>query len=230
MDINQLQDKLREIKNESYIVSKRRGNTGIGYTLEILLGLRENNLQTPDLGEIEVKSQRRDSSNRVTMFTFNKGVWKIKQKGLIQKYGYIDANGRPSLYCTVTSKPNNQGLYLKVVEDESVSLYHVDGTPIAPWRSEDLVYTFRSKMPALVIVSAIIRINSQNKEEFWFDEAYFLTNPNKENFVDLIKKDIIIVDVRMHLKENGAVRNHGTGFRIEERFLNLCFGNRRRLI
>lgn len=230
MDINQLQDKLREIKNESYIVSKRRGNTGIGYTLEILLGLRENNLQTPDLGEIEVKSQRRDSSNRVTMFTFNKGVWKIKQKGLIQKYGYIDANGRPSLYCTVTSKPNNQGLYLKVVEDESVSLYHVDGTPIAKWRSEDLVYTFRSKMPALVIVSAITRINSQNKEEFWFDEAYFLTNPNKENFVDLIKKDIIIVDVRMHLKENGAVRNHGTGFRIEERFLNLCFGNRRRLI
>lgn len=230
MDINQLQDKLREIKNESYIVSKRRGNTGISYTLEILLGLRENNLQTPDLGEIEVKSQRRDSSNRVTMFTFNKGVWKIKQKGLIQKYGYIDANGRPSLYCTVTSKPNNQGLYLKVVEDESVSLYHVDGTPIAKWRSEDLVYTFRSKMPALVIVSAITRINSQNKEEFWFDEAYFLTNPNKENFVDLIKKDIIIVDVRMHLKENGAVRNHGTGFRIEERFLNLCFGNRRRLI
>lgn len=229
MNIIELKNILSEIKRTGYIVSKRRGNTGIGYTLETLMGLRENNLQTPDFGDIELKSQRNGVSNRVTMFTFNKGAWKIKQRQLIQEYGYEDTNGRPSLYCTVESRPNNQGLHLKV-EEEAIRLYHVNNTLIAEWPGEILIDTFRTKMPALAVVYAETRINSDNKEEFWFNEAYFLTNPDEDNFLDLIKKDIVIVDVRMHLRNNGTVRNHGTGFRIDERFLNQCFGNRERLI
>ena len=85
-------------------------------------------------------------------------------------------------------------------------------------------------MPILVIVYADTRINSDGREEFWFNEAFYLTQPNEDNLLDLIKKNIIIVDVRMHLKENKAVRNHGTGFRINEEFLNLCFGSRKKLI
>lgn len=85
-------------------------------------------------------------------------------------------------------------------------------------------------MPALLIVNADTRINSDRKEEFWFNEAYLLTKPDEENLLDLIKKDIIIVDVRMHLRENRVVRNHGTSFRIDERFWNLCFGEREKLI
>lgn len=229
MDIAQLRERLSEIKQRGYVVSLRRGNTGIGYTLETLLELDGNNLRTPDLGDIELKSQRNGVSNRVTMFTFNRGVWKIRQRELIERYGYVDTNGRPSLYCTVDSKPNNQGLYLKVEED-TVRLYHVDNTRIAEWLGEVVIDRFRSKMPALVVVYADTRVNSDNKEEFWFNESHLLTNPGQNHFLDLIKQDIVIVDVRMHLRENGSVRNHGTGFRIDERFLNLCFGNREKII
>lgn len=229
MDIAQLRERLSKIKQRGYVVSLRRGNTGIGYTLETLLELGENNLRTPDLGDIELKSQRNGVSNRVTMFTFNRGVWKIRQRELIERYGYVDTNGRPSLYCTVDSKPNNQGLYLKVEED-TVRLYHVDNTRIAEWLGEVVIDRFSSKMPALVVVCADTRVNSDNKEEFWFNEAHLLTNPGQNHFLDLIKQDIVIVDVRMHLRENGSVRNHGTGFRIDERFLNLCFGNREKII
>ena len=56
MNIAQLRENLSEIKQRGYVVSLRRGNTGIGYTLETLLELDENNLRTPDLGEIELKS------------------------------------------------------------------------------------------------------------------------------------------------------------------------------
>lgn len=45
MNISQLREKLSEIKQAGYIVSLRRGNTGIGYTLETLLGVKENNLK-----------------------------------------------------------------------------------------------------------------------------------------------------------------------------------------
>ena len=229
MNITELRDKLSEINRRGYVVSLRKGNTGIGYTLETLLGLEENNLKTPDFGDVELKSQRNGVSNPVTMFTFNRGTWKMKQKDLIEKYGYIDTNGRSSLYCTVNSTPNNQGLYVKI-EQEAVKLYHVDGSLIAEWAGENLINSFMKKMPALVIVYADARTNSEEKEEFWFNEAFYLTQPNEGNLLDLVKQDIIVVDVRMHLRENGSVRNHGTAFRIDERFWNLCFGNREKLI
>jgi len=229
MDIIELKNKLYEIKQMGFVVSKRKGNTGIGYTLETLLGLKENNLKTPDFENIELKSQRKDVSNRVTMFTFNRGVWEIKQRELIEKYGYIDTQGRPSLYCTVDTRTNNQGLFVKV-EQDNVRLYHLDGSLIAEWLGERLTETFIKKMPALVVVNAETRINSDGKEEFYFSEAFYLTQPNEDNLLELIRKNIIIVDVRMHLKENKVVRNHGTGFRIDEGYLNLCFSNRERLI
>ena len=229
MDLVELTDKLARIKQVGYIVSLRKGNTGIGYTLESLLELKENNLTSPDLGEIEMKSQRNGVSNRVTMFTFNRGVWKLKQRHLIEKYGYVDTNDRPSLYCTVNSSPNNQGLYLKV-EEESVRLKHVDGTLIAQWRGEVLIETFTKKMPALVLVLADTRLNSDLREEFWYNEAYMLSNPDTYVFLDLIRKGIIVVDLGMHVQENGSVRNRGTRVRIEDRFLNLCFGTREKII
>ncbi len=229
MNLAELTDKLSEIKRVGYIVSLRRGNTGIGYTLESLLELKENNLNSPDLGAIEIKSQRNGVSNRVTMFTFNRGVWKLKQKCLIEKYGYVDTNERHSLYCTVNSSPNNQGLYLKV-EEESVRLKHVDGTLIAQWSGEVLIGTFKKKMPALVLVLADTRLNSDLKEEFWFNEAYILSNPDTYVFLDLIRKDIIVADLGMYVQENGAVRNRGVQVRIEDRFLNLCFGTREKII
>ena len=229
MDITVLREKLSEIKQKEYVVSLRKGNTGIGYTLETLLELKENNLITPDFGEIELKSQRNGASNRVTMFTFNRGVWKIKQRALIEKYGYVDTNGRPSLYCTVNNTPNNLGLYLKVEED-IIRLYHVDNTHIAQWPGAAVIDRFRKKMPALIVVLAETRVNSNQREEFLYNKADFLTDPNEDNFLDLIRKGIVIVDVRMHLRHNNSVRNHGTSFRIEERFLNLCFGSREKII
>ena len=54
--------------------------------------------------------------------------------------------------------------------------------------------------------------NSERKEEFWYKEAYLLTDPDVDKFLELIEQDIIIIDLRMHIKENGSVRNHGTGF------------------
>lgn len=143
MDISELKYKLAEINKMGYVVSKRKGNTGIGYTLETLLGLKENNLTTPDFDKIELKSQRKGVANRVTMFTFNRGVWKIKQRELIEKYGYIDTNDRPSLYCTVDTRPNNQGLSVKV-EQENVRLYYLNEILIAEWSGDRLIDRFRN--------------------------------------------------------------------------------------
>jgi hypothetical protein len=46
---------------------------------------------------------------------------------------------------------------------------------------------------------------------------------DKDTFLRYMRSGIIVVDIRMHIKESGGVRNHGTGFRIEERYIADCF-------
>lgn len=62
--MSELKGKLKMIKDMGWVASKRKGNTGIGYTLETFLGIKENNLKDPDFGDVELKSQRKDVSNR----------------------------------------------------------------------------------------------------------------------------------------------------------------------
>ncbi|MBF0487067.1 MAG: hypothetical protein HQK98_02800 [Nitrospirae bacterium] len=94
--------RLKSLKDQGYISSLRRGPTGIGYTLETMLGLGETNISVPDIGgRVELKASRRSSSSLITLFTFNRAVWQLPQKEVIESYGYIDENVRKSLYCTV---------------------------------------------------------------------------------------------------------------------------------
>ena len=57
--INTLDDfkkKYLEICNMGWITTHRSGPTGIGKTLEDLLGIPENNINGPDFGDYELKS------------------------------------------------------------------------------------------------------------------------------------------------------------------------------
>jgi len=58
MDLEYVRIKLSDIKKKGYVKTLRQGPTGIGKTLETLLGIEENNISTPDLGRIELKAHR----------------------------------------------------------------------------------------------------------------------------------------------------------------------------
>ena len=227
MDITQLKEKLSDINRRGYVVSKRKGNTGIGYTLENLLGVEENNLRTPDLGNIELKSRRIKSTSLLTMFTFNYSIWKIEQEELIKQYGYYK-DGRWALYTTVKNKPNNRGFYIKI-EQDYVRLYHEDGLCAIEWQLEGLIDDLKNKLSNVLLVEADSRKVEEN-EEFWYKEAHLLTGIIVEKFLEYIKNGTIAVDLRMHINKNGVVRNHGTGFRLHRRYLEPCFYNTERLL
>jgi hypothetical protein len=228
MTLDAIKKRLMEIEAQGFVPSLRRGNTGIGYTLETMLGVKENNVKTPDFGEIELKSQRKGVTNKITLFTFNRGVWQVPQREVISEYGYEDEHGRQALYCFVGHKPNNQGLSV-VCDDDALTMFHNSTTIVASWKLSAIISTFAHKMPAVVMVIADSQFTEQG-EEFWFNEAYFLRHPNTEKFVELVRQNIVMLDVRMHLKSSGAARNHGTAFRIDERYLHECFAVKERLI
>jgi len=233
MKLKDVQKKLQEIKNRGFVESFRRGPTGIGYTFESLFGVRENNIPIPDIGgRVEIKTIRKDSKSLVTLFTFNKGVWHIKQKELVQKYGYIDDKERIALKNTIFyDRPIHQGLKLEIDENKNtIHLIDVITSEImATWDVYVIVGTFMTKLSRLLIVLADRRV-IEGKEYFHYNEAYLLTNPSSRSFINAFKKSLIGIDLRMHLKESGAVRNRGTAFRIKEKDLLELYEDRKRLI
>lgn len=228
MEIEFLRAKLEEVKAMGYVVSQRKGNTGIGYTLETLLGIAENNIKLPDFGTIELKSKRKSAATPVTMFTFNSGAWKFSQKEIVQKYGYKDKQNRQALKCFVTTSVNPQGLFVKV-ENDVLILKHTDETVIAEWKGTDLASYFKAKLPSLALVLANTT-TVDGKEAFHYEDAYLLTNPTEDTLLKSIEEGIILVDLRMHLNPNGSVRNRGTAFRVKEINLISCFADRIKLI
>ena len=233
MNLKELESKLSEIKNMGFVESLRKGSTGIGFTFETLFGVNENNIPIPDIGgRVEIKTIRKDSKSLITLFTFNRGVWSIKQSELVRKFGYIDKKGRIALKNTVYyGKAVSQGLFLEI--DESKNIIHLvdENTKeiVATWDIYVIVGIFMTKMSRLLIVMAD-RKKEHGKEYFHYNEAYLLTDPSPRKFISAIKKSLIGIDIRMHLKESGAVRNRGTAFRIKEKDLLELYENQRRLI
>ena len=69
MTYPEIKRKLKEVKEMGYIKTHRAGNTGIGKTLEDLLGIEENNIPGPNATMIELKSARKNAMSMLTLFT-----------------------------------------------------------------------------------------------------------------------------------------------------------------
>lgn len=73
-----------------WITTHRSGNTGIGKTLEDLLGIDENNYQEKDFGEYELKASRCNSNSMLTLFT-KSPLPKGSNTALRLAYGYTSS-------------------------------------------------------------------------------------------------------------------------------------------
>ncbi len=86
-----LRNRLIIIKNMGWIKNQRPGNAGgVGNTLEDLLEVAENNLQLPDFGEWELKSQRATTNSLLTLFHTEPKprAARIVPQILLLKYGW----------------------------------------------------------------------------------------------------------------------------------------------
>jgi len=226
-----IRGELKKINSMEYIRTKRPGDTGIGFTLETLLGLRETNIRNrQDFSynnvPTELKTQRKSTSSMMTLFTLEPNKGRFNDRKLIELFGYIDRSGRDALKVTLTTNgfvPQGLGLDFTVSElcviDEDSNRYWV-------WNRENLA----PKIDSLVIVLANTRGRGAN-EHFFYNEAYYLKNLDYRRFFNLFDRGYLVVDLRMHIKDNGSVRNRGTAFRIRglNNLLN-CYSHRERLL
>jgi hypothetical protein len=222
MTINEFTIKFKEIKDLGFVQTLRKGPTGIGYTLETMLGIRENNDAHPDIEGAEIKAHRTKENGLITLFTFNNKVWKMSPLEAVKKYGSLDKNGRQGLYYTMSLKPNSAGLFLDVRKTE-ISVRHISGEIVATWQLSDLAERFVQKIPALLFVSAFTE-ERDGVEYFHFSRAQLMRGTSQELLADQFRAENIVVNLRLHDKGTMA-RNHGTGFRTYEDKLPFLFNN-----
>ena len=225
-------ERLREIKQLGYVETHRKGNTGIGKTLEDRLRIEENNIPGPDAVGVELKAMRRESSSLTTLFTkepprSERPFWGTK---MVRELGYIDDKDRQALKVTIRpDKSNNKGFYLDYDHD-SVSVIHEEVGVCAKYPLDFLQDRFEDKFPALVMVFADTK-RIDGVEHFWYRDAYHLDGFDPDAFLQLMRDGDITLDLRMHLKESGANRNRGTAWRImDERRLDEAFEERTPLL
>ena len=224
-----IKKELPKIKDKGYIKTLRNADTGIGKTLETELGIVENNNPKGDLiykGKIvELKAQRKETSSNITLFTFEPRYKKYSDAELLKKWGYKDRDGRTGLKITMkVGTINAQGFSLQVDEEnKKINIIRTDkGKEEIIWS-----YTFKevqeklqTKLAAnLLIVLADTEKRVDGFEYFHYNEAYLLTDLSAEKFAKLIDEGKMVVEFRMHLKPSGAARNHGTGFRLNEKHM-----------
>lgn len=220
MKLTEFKQKFQALKNKGFVKSLRKGPTGVGFTFETLLQLKENNLALPDIANIEIKAHRDRSKSMITLFTFNRKAWQINPLDAIKKYGSYDDNGRLGLYYTMSLTPNSAKLFL-MVNDIEISVQHTSGEVIATWQLSALMQRFTQKIPALLFISAHTE-ERDGIEYFHFYRAQLMRETSVELLSELFKTGNLLVDLRLHDKGTRA-RNHGTGFRVFENKLPLLF-------
>ncbi len=220
MNLNEFDIRFKEVREHGFYKSMRRGPTGVGHTLEQCLGLTENNIAVADLGEVELKAHRDNVASLITLFTFNRRAWVMQPLSAIRAYGTPDQNGRLGLYFTMSQQPNSSGLFLTVT-DEVVSVQHISGKTLVRWFTKDLSKQFKTKMPALLLVTARTELRGDT-EYFHYYRARLLTGTSPTLVADQIRRGNMLIDLRLHDAVTYA-RNHGTGFRAKEGSLDQLF-------
>jgi len=230
----ELIEKLKAIKEMGYVKTHRTGTTGVGKTLEDLLGIVENNVPGPNAEMIELKSARKNVGSMLTLFTKSPLPRKANSV-LLQRYGYESARGnkRKELHTTVNATGYNQlkgipGFKIEIHEDR-IDLVDVQNEILGYWDKETLKTYFERKLPKLLYVKAEAKGRGSD-EEFWFNEAWLLSGFNFNNFLNLLREGTILVDIRIGQYPDGRPHDHGTGFRVFPDKLDLCFERRERIM
>lgn len=228
--------KLKKIKEMGYIKTHRVGNTGVGKTLEDLLGIRENNIPGPNAEMIELKSARKNVSSMLTLFT-KSPLPKKANSALLQRFGYESARGnrRKELHTTVNALAFNYlrgELGFKIdMQHDRINLinYQNQNEILGYWDRETLKNCFEKKLPKLLYVKAEAK-GRNSEEKFWFNEAWLLSGFDFDNFLNLLRAGVIFVDIRIGQYPDGRPHDHGTGFRVFPDKLDLCFKHRERIM
>ncbi len=229
-----------EVERLGFVPSNRRHNTGIGKTFEDYVGVVENNLVKPDLYGFEIKSHRELASSYVTLFTKVPVFPSRANTYLKDRYGVPYPNNaflkklHVSMFTSKYSLAYNKYNFRLINDKENAVVRIGIFDPANNQLIDNSVgYTYdcldevlKTKLKNLFFVSARTTIIG-DKEHFHFNKAEIFTEPSLKKFLKLVDDGVIMYDIRIGSyksgKNYGKAHDHGSGFRILERNIQLLY-------
>lgn len=216
----------RKHSNE-WIESEVFADTGIGRTIESLLGISQNSNKTPDYKGIELKSHReKRSSSKNVLFTQTPDWTLSKLKSgreIVAKYGYDCGDGRLTYQNTVQcNHPNAQGLGLNLeLVKEWLELKHYGEKidDVAVWTLRKLHRRLSEKHHETFWIKVENEIQD-GKEYFRYTSIEHTRNPIIPQFDTLLDAGMITIDLLL-CRPSG----HGDtySFKIKKKGMSLLF-------
>lgn len=224
----ELLNKLKTISKKGFIKSVVNSDTGIGRTIEFLLGIEMNSSKAPDYKGIELKSFRDARNNRKGLFgkTPNWDLSKFKSRvEILDTFGYWEG-GIFRLYNTMRGTGRNaQGLMLKIEYNKDWLVENSDRPEIGDflvWELEVLRKALLKKHKETFWIKAESKIEDNN-EYFCFKEVEHTKNPMVDKFEILIETGAITMDYPIKRMPNGKVIDKGCNFKLKSNCLDLLF-------
>lgn len=221
----ELLKKLKIIEAAGFVPSTTNSASGVGDTLEKLLGIRRNSSKNPDYKGIEIKASRRNNPNqtqRSVLFSMvpKWGISELKNGAeILETYGYLSATTKQvEFYVTVKHQPNRQGLFLDLDTKNGliVNQHQGNGTkkPVVSWKLNELQEELSKKHKQTFWVKAKNRPESGH-EYFHYFEVMATASPFVSYFGPLVLSNQISMDYTLSTK----LRPSGTPFARDHGYL-----------
>ncbi len=217
--LTELLGKFDDVKNLGWIDTLRKGDTGIGYTFETLLGIKENSDQIADFKGIEIKCKgvkegSLTETGKINLFQAGPR-WPAgtTARDRIKILGKPREDGLYACYSQVTTRPNNLGLLLNVLRVQQKIDLLKNADALGYWEFEKLQNRLMEKHSRAVFVKARLR-TSKVKTQYSYEELVYCDRPSIQRFLDLVTQRNIVFEFMMSEEAGRPVRNHGYPWRL----------------
>ncbi len=234
-DANELLVMMKEVSSKGFIRTMRPGDTGVGFTLETLLGISANSSRSPDFKGIEINSGRQKSqrSGRTTVFSqvpnWSISALKGSKEILFTRGKYHEAKQRVQLFHELSAiKANSYNMKLDL--DFGRDLLHqvfMEGNDVVvdvSWELEVLKKRLSEKHKETFWVSAETKGKSGDVgEEFFYSSVKHTGSADTSVFPTLIETGVITLDYTIKEAKPGVAKDQGYLFKISSKNLDLLF-------
>lgn len=229
-----------KVKNKGWIKSLRKGDTGIGYTFETLIGKKEENLPISDYGAIEIKTTRKYSRKRIHLFSaVPDGDYLFPIKRILDTLGYPDKE-QPKykvFQMGFNGKSfSNIGYYKKGIIKINYNQKKIDFVVLKSngynieinisWSFQLLYQRLYLKLKKLAYITAESKFKN-GEEYFYYSSLRMYKLKNFTTFLKLI--EIGDIEIRFSIgvfksgKREGQIHDRGTCFSISEKNIDKLF-------
>lgn len=231
--VDELLVKLKSIADKGYVRTLRSGDTGVGYTLETMLGIKANSSKKPDYKGIELKAGRDRTAKGGQSTIFSKVPnWKISRlKGsrqILEERGkYNVEKQRNQLFHEISAvSANSYGLQLALDAELLHQVYVESPNDQAirdvTWELATLENELQKKHAETMWITAQTR-GKGAQEEFWYTSAKYATGVDVAAWALMIESGAVTVHYLIRETATGGAKDQGYLFKTSPKNIEMLF-------